>query len=275
MAEKSRKPPGAEAKDEFPETQVDVLRKAAAGDWAPFLEEYLRPCWREVVLTCRQHNLPLSESDDLYQELMLRLLRSSGLNREVRRLMVRENQDPSFRGNLPGRYLYLRHLELPVPSARFRTYLKRTIRNLVLDAVRKAYRRPQRQMVRELAAAEPWIEESITHSLDRRWVANCLLKAAFLLRTESRAARSRGKRRLFETLYLASVEHWPSERIARKFGLHRTTVSDLLSRARSRLAVLLRQTTGVTDSAELRELLAGNIDELRNALAQARADYPD
>ncbi len=113
--------------DGFSETQTQVLAKAAAGNWGPFFDQYLRPCWREVVIACRSRQIPLPDADDLYQELMLRLLRDAGFTRRIRRVLSQENQDPDFRGNLPARYL--KHRELSLRSAQFRTYLSGITRN--------------------------------------------------------------------------------------------------------------------------------------------------
>lgn len=256
--------------DGFPETRTDVLADAAAGEWGPFLEEYLRPCFKEVVIACRSRGMPLSDSDDLYQELMVRLLRDGSFGKEVRDVLAQEDEDPSFHGNLPARYLKSR--TLPLRSARFRSYLKQTIRNLVTDALRKGRRRPGPLPLYELRDVEPWIDQSISRSLEGRWAAQSLAKAARQLRDESARARTAGRRRLFEILYFSAVRGYSAERIAQHFGVHRSTIADLLTKSRTRLVVLLEEITGITESSELKELLAGHVDELRIALIEAHQD---
>lgn len=256
----------------LPETRTQILAQAAAGNWGPFLEQYLEPCWREVVIVCRSRQVPLPDADDLFQELMLRLLSDAGFNRRVRSVLARQKQDPDFHGNMAGRYLKYR--ELPLRSARFRTYLKRVILNLVREAARKAHRRPKQLDDQAWKAIEPWMEQSVTRSLDRQWATGCLAEAAWQLWATSYAAPTRGRRRLFDILYLSTVRRQRPETIARKHGITRTTVSGLLTEARGRFVFLLSRITGITDRQELKELLADSIDELRGALARVRADAP-
>lgn len=273
-ADQPRTPPPAETdfRGDFPDTRTEILAGAATGKWGPFFREYLRPCWRELVVACRSRKIPLPDADDLYQELVLRLLRDAGFNRETRRLLARQEQDPDYRGNLPGRYLKYR--ELPVRSARFRTYLKRVIQNLVLEHLRRAQKRPQQLDDRHWKAVEPWIEQSVTRSLGRRWLADCLAEAGWRLRSESAAARTRGRRRLFEILYLSTVEGLSPGKIARKYGLDRTTISALLRQSRGRFVALLGKIAGISQPAELKDLLADCVEELNQALRQVHADWP-
>lgn len=236
------------------------------------MEHYLEPCWREVVIACRSRQIPLPDADDLFQELMLRLLRDAGFNRRVRSVLARQKQDPDFHGNMAGRYL--RYRELPLRSARFRTYLKRVILNLVREAARKAQRRPKQLGDQAWKAIEPWMEQSVTRSLDRQWATDCLAEAAWQLWATSYAARTRGRRRLFDILYLSTVRGQRPDTIARTHGVTRTTISGLLTEARGRFVFLLARITGITDREELKDLLADGMDELRGALARVRADAP-
>lgn len=264
MARKSQSPSEG---DDFPETRTEVLANAAAGDWTEFFDAYLKPCWREVVIACRQRSLPLGEAEDVYQELIVRLLRDGAFNHHAKQLLRERNEDPQFRANLPGRFLKYR--ELPLPSARFRTYLKQAIQKIVFETVRKAHRHTQRLTSAEWAAVEPWVEESIAFSLDHRWTAHCLVEAAMRLREQSLAAQTRARRRLFETLYLSIVCDWSSEQIAARFELDRTTVVHLLRMARTQFMLLLQEISGVHDSEDLRAMLTGNVDQLKSALTKA------
>ncbi len=264
MADKAnRKVPG----DEFPETQTEVLAHAAAGDWSRFFAEYLRPCWREVVLACRQRNLPLGEAEDVYQELIVRLLRDGTFNAHARQLLRQRNEDSQFRANLPGRFL--KHRELPLPSARFRTYLKQAIQNIVGETVRKNRRRPENLSAAQWSSIEPWVEQSVSWSLDRRWLTHCLVTAAVRLREQSLGAPTRGRRRLFKALYLSAVCEWSSQQIADQFGVDRTTVAHLLRTAQTEFMMLLQQVTGVYETEELHGLLSGSADQLQSALSKA------
>ena len=250
----------------FPETRTEVLQQAAAGNWAPFLDQYLRPCWREVVIACRRHGIPLPDADDLYQELMLRLLREGGFGPHTRGVLAEKEQDADYRANLAGRYLKFR--ELPLRSARFRTYLKDVIRNLVLEALRSRRRRPKPLSDQVESFLEPWFEQSISQSLDRQWIAGCLVEAAWCLWSESARARTRGQRRLFEVLYLFTVEDRTPADIARQFGLDRTTISGLLTDAKARFMVHLQKAAAIAAVEELRGAVAGLAGELEAAMVQ-------
>lgn len=257
----------------FPETQTEVLSTAARGDWEPFFQEYLRPCWQEVVIACRSHHLPIEGADDLFQELILRLIRDARFGPRTRQTLAGADQDPGFRASLPGRYLKYR--ELPVQSARFRTLLKNVIHNLVREAVRNAHRQPVQLDGGQWAAWEPSVEQSITRSLDRRWMIDCLAEAAGRLLDQSKAARTRGRQRLFDILFLSTVEGQSPGHIAVKYDVDRSTISGLLREARARFVALLGEITGLTDPGELRDLLAGAGSELRDALTLAHADAQD
>ncbi len=255
--------------DTFPETQTKILADAAAGDWGPFLDHYLRPLWREVILACRAHSLPLTDADDLYQELMLRLMRDGRFRREVRSLFGQGGAAEGFRGNLVSRFLKYR--ELPLLSARFRTFLKGVVRNLVYEAVRKARRRPRQLTDSRWEVLEPSLEESWASSLDRTWVSDCLATAAWRLRMECQSARTRGQKRLFDLLYLSTVKDQSPGKIAADYGVDRTTVAALLAAARKRFAILLGQLTGIDSAAELKKLLEGRTKDLTEALAVAHS----
>jgi DNA-directed RNA polymerase specialized sigma24 family protein len=252
--------------DAFPETKTEVLAQAAAGNWSPFLREYLRPCWREVVIACRSRNIPLPDADDLYQELMVQLIRDGRFGQRIRDVLAEQHQDPDFRGNLPGRYL--KSQELSLRSARFRTYLKNVIKHLVLGAVRSWRRRPKPLADEDWKSLEPWIEQSISQSLDRQWVIECLWEAAGQLRLECARARTRGRQRLFEILYLSVVRGKSPGEIAAVYEIDRTTASTLLSEAKGRLVLLLQQTTRITNLEDLKGLLANFTEELKTAISR-------
>jgi RNA polymerase sigma factor (sigma-70 family) len=266
-------PAGASAGESFPETRSSILAAAAAGKWEPFFDAYLRPCWREVVLACRAHRIPLPDTDDLYQELMVRLLRDAGFSRRVRGMLASLEQDPDFLGNLPERYLKFRGL--PLNSARFRTYLKDVIKNLVFESLRKARHQPRQLSESEQDSLKPRIEDSISLSVDRCFLSGAFQCAATRFRRECAAATTRARRRLFEILYMVEVEGRSISAVARKYGLDRSTISSLLKDSRARLAFLLRECTGVDDPAELKALVARNMEELTAALSEAYSASPD
>ena len=251
----------------FPETCSEILADAAAGNWGRFLKEYLRPCWREVVIACRVHKIPLPNADDLYQELMLRLLRDRGFSHRVKEAFARIHQDPHFRGNLPGRYL--RYRDSFLRSARFRTYLKRVIQNLVLETVRNSRRDPKLLEARRLQELEACIEPSVCLSVDRPWIVGALAQAVEQIREISSTARTRGRRRLLQILYLADIESQSAESIGGRCGIDRTTVTGLLKEARGRLVAALQQVTGIREPAELKELLTMHVADLKPFIAEA------
>jgi DNA-directed RNA polymerase specialized sigma24 family protein len=251
----------------FPETKTEILAQAAAGEWRPFLDAYLRPCWQEVVLACRHRRLAIDDAEDLYQDLMLRLLQDTGFHRSVQIALAEVAEAGGFRGNMPGRYLQYR--SSPLRSARFRTYLKHTIQNLVFEMLRRSCRRPKQLQGVQENALEPWIEQSVSSGLDRPWLKDVFYQAAVQFRTECEKARSRGKRRLFEILYLADGEDCSSSEIGHRLALDRTTVSGLLRDARTRLVAIVQEHTGVTESAELKKLLTTNFKEFKIALSRA------
>jgi DNA-directed RNA polymerase specialized sigma24 family protein len=260
-----KKPPaeGDKAALRLPETQTNVLARAAAGDWTEFLGQYLQPCWREVVLACRAKNIPLDDAEDLFQELLLRLVRVSGGSRRT------GDVGNVPQANLPGRYLASRNQ--PLGSARFRTYLKATIRNLIREAARKSRRSPANVSPTDWQLHEPYVVDTVTQWIERQWLHDAAHEAARRFRAECRAARTRGKRRLFELLYLVRVRECSPDALAKAFGLDASTVSALLRQAQGRFGQWLQQTTGIQDDAELLRLLSGQSQLLRDSLAQAHA----
>ncbi len=272
-ARKSIEPAGPpfETGDDYPETSTFILHEAAAGRWDTFLAAYLRPCWREVVLCCAGRGIPLLDAEDLFQELMLRVLRHSGFSGKVEEELGRLGEAGDFRANLPGRYLKYREVAnlqgLSIRSTRFRAYLKGVVENLVLELIRQRRREPKPIDSALLESAQPWIERSITLGMDRAWRAQCLEAAIAMLREECAEASTKGRRRLYDLLYLNVVGEQSGDAIAKRLGLNRTTVSSLLKQARARLAALLSAATGIADPAELRALVAGCGEELKVALA--------
>lgn len=240
----------------FPETQTSVLAQAAGGDWDPFFREYLAPCWREIALACRGR-IPVADIPDLFQELTLRLLKM-GESRP-------EGEAAPIRGNIPQRYLARK--QLGVPSAKFRTYLKQVIGNLIREQSRANRRQAKSQAPAEL---EPAIEDSIAKSVDRHWVAACLFDAAQRFHAECAAARTKARQRQFELLYEATVNGATPAEIAKKLGLHRTTVTAELGEARERFVAWLAKLSGITDRDELKRLVAADPEQLFDALKRAR-----
>lgn len=253
------------AAEGFPETQTGILALAAEGQWEPFLRTYVHPCWKEVVMACRAKGVSFDHTDDLFQELMLRLMRRSPFGPQARRELVDDKQFQEFRGNLPAKYLLARRS--PMKSAKFRTYLKRTIGNLVLEIVRQ--NRRQLKTVSQQTPAEllePWVEESVSQLIDRQWFIEGLEEACRALQAESEAARTKGRQRMFDVLYLTTVNGWSAERIAQQFQVHRSTIAGLLREVRVRLLALLRTTLDVKDGKTLEAMILGNLGELRSVL---------
>lgn len=254
----------------FPETQTGILRDAAQGAWSDFFRQYLHPCWREIEFACRKRGIPVSQTDDLFQELMVRLLRDGRFNTEFRSKQETGRSATTFRGNLPAKYLKYR--ELPMKSARFRTFLKRVIQNLILESIRSRNRQPRSldSTQGDNIPESRWIGDSISYTLERRWVVQCLDEAAFQFNLACRRAMTKGRKRLFDVLYLSAVEARPHGEIARTLGLDRTTVTELVQLARLEYVKTLRVVTGVRDIAELRKLLRNAGEALSDALVRAR-----
>ncbi|MCA9124136.1 MAG: sigma-70 family RNA polymerase sigma factor [Planctomycetaceae bacterium] len=254
--------------DAFPETKSDVLRAAGEGEWLAFFDEYLKPCWREIVIRCRLNRIPLENADDLFQELNMRLLREGRLGKYVRELLRSTGEDPEFRGNAAARYLVAK--SNPAGSPRFRTYLKGIIRNLILESLMDRGRQPLSLEHSLGNPLEPRIDESIGGSLDRQWTIQCLDMAAIQLLAESNDATTKGKRRMFDLIYLETVAGLSQVDIARQLNLNPSTVSDLKRIARTRLVGILREVTGVAELNELRNIVAGSAEALRASFQRAR-----
>jgi len=62
-----------------------------------------------------------------------------------------------------------------------------------------------------------------------------------------------------------------NDEIARLYELKRTTVAGLLTRARARFVTILRETTGVDDVSELKEMVSRIPGALKEALIAARS----
>lgn len=250
----------------FEDTRTEILAEAARGNWDRFFEQYLEPCWRELVLVCRTRGIALSDAEDFHQEFLARLMQDGRFGGRTRRALSEHGQAPDFRGNMPARYLRFR--ESSLRSAKFRNYLKRAIRLLVAEQLRRS----KRQSAAARAACENdlprWVNESVSRSLDRRWALACLEEAVTRFSRECAAARTRGRRRLFAVLYLNTVVEQSHDTIAKAYGVHRTTVVKLLAEARERLVLHLREVSGLEELEYLRELLGEVPDAIKRALDQ-------
>jgi DNA-directed RNA polymerase specialized sigma24 family protein len=251
----------------FPETSSKLLAEAAGGDWPRFFAEYLGPCWHEVVCACRQKGLALNNADDLFQELVLRLMRQgSG------RLLNRGNPVVAApQGNLPARYLENR--KRGENTARFRTYLKGVIRNLIQEALRKVKRQPQPLGLEEGGPLEPWVDSSISVSVDRLVITQGIrLAAESLCRAGQGLDRGPGSR-LFPVLYAKLVRGEADAVVAERLGVDRTTVSHDYRVARERFLELLSEFTGIEDMADLKELVGKDPAQLIVGLEKAREAF--
>lgn len=242
----------------FPDTRTSILVRAAEGEWEPFLAEYLAPCWRDIMIACRGR-IPAGDAPDLLQELTLRLMRDG----QGRPVPGSPGEPP--RGNIPRRYLARK--TGGVASARFRTFLKQVIANLIKEHVRHNRRAARSQDLS--AAPDPAVEDSVSSSVDRQWVAMCLADAARAFRAECAAARTRARRRRFELLYLATAKGLAPAAIGDRLGLHRTTVAAELAEARERFVGLLAGVSGIADRAELKRHVAADPARLFDALERA------
>lgn len=259
-------PPAGGNGDSFPETQTTILAEAAAGKWDRFFDYYLRPSWNEVVHCCRQRGIPLTDADDLFQELTLRLVRE-GKSRTIRLADHQGEAAVELRGNLPERYLSYRRLYRR--TVRFRTYLKSVVKNIVLERARELRRSPRLIPEIELQAVDSWIGDVVSLSVDRPWLQGCFAEAVWRLKHESETARTRGKRRLFSVLYGSLVERKSSAQLGAALGIDRTTVSQLLADGRARLIELLQESTGLKDVVELKQQVILAPDLLADALRSA------
>jgi DNA-directed RNA polymerase specialized sigma24 family protein len=258
--------PAEGSDDSFPETVMEVLEEAAEGNWTRFFRDYLAPCWREILLSCRNRNLPLDDATDLFQELTVRLLSAGESKQNVAGALPGEQ-----RGNIAKRFLHCR--EVGLQSARFRTYLKKVIQNLIWEQLRDKRRQPKVLASEEMAVLEPWVNDSVSSSVDRQWVNQCLDRAAEQLHFESRAASTRGRRRLFAILYQWMVKGQTAEAIALELGLDRTTVAELLIRSRHRFVEILGQITGIQSREELKRHVEGDPARLIESLTSVHDNW--
>jgi hypothetical protein len=251
----------------FPNTRLSVLRQAAGGEWETFLRAYLEPCWREIVVACRVRGIGLDESEELFQELMVRLIKPGALHRAAETAEALQSRGGPFRGNLPARYLW--HQVAGGDPVRFQTYLKGTILNLIRESLRRRARQPKHRLDEQLAELEPAVEHSVSEHLDRRWFFDCLDEAAARFRAECHAARTKGRQRLFDVLYRSIAEEQSPGVIALQSGLDRTTVSGLLRQARNRFVAILEELSGIADLPELKARLGRDPHALQSAFRKA------
>jgi DNA-directed RNA polymerase specialized sigma24 family protein len=259
--------------DRFPDTPAGILRRAAAGHWHEFIDLYFRPCRRAMAEACRGRGIPAADADDLFQVLLLRLMRAG----RSRTPGVSGKASPL--GNMPARYLQgsLRRNDV----ARFRTFLKAAILNIVREELRRRTRRRHRQqpLDDQLAIIEPLIDQTVEHSLHLRRLADGLRRAAQALADESAKQPTQGRRRYFDVLKRSIVERQSVGAIALAYDVDRTNISRLLTAARSRYLAILRRTSGIDDRAELKRSLTSNPEILRTAFAAVAAprakDDPD
>lgn len=235
----------------FPETHRGLLAAAAGGRWEEFFAVYLRPCWNNLAAACRARGLELNDAEDLFQELVLRLMQSGRFGSETLRKAQEEGLS-QFRGNLPARFLRLG--ELPLQSAKFRTYLKAVTANLLAEELRNRRRRPRQGTPEEEAGLAAWIDDSVGHSLDRMRTAEVLRAAVEQFHRETRAARTRGRRRYFAFLYFLFVAGRSPGIIALRFGLDRSTVAEAIGDAQRRFVEIVQSLCG-DDSDEVVRLL--------------------
>ena len=237
----------------FPETRTSLLEQAAAGEWGPFLAAYLAPCWREIVIRCRTQHIPLMDADDLFQELIVRVIPAGELRSLPLQAAAEDARGPAFRGNIPGLYLLYRRVALS--SARFHTVLKSVIQNVILESLRTKAKLPE-PLTGDVVDPAPRVEESVSDSVERHWMGECLDAAASRLLEESRAAKTKGARRLFDVLCRSLVQRDAPGVIASDYGVDRTTVAGLLTRARGRFIALLGEISGVTDVQQLKSIVS-------------------
>ena len=257
-------PVNIENSELFPPTRSQVLRAAADQDWTAFLAAYLRPCWREVLLVCRKQGVRIDDAHDVYQELLLRLMRPG----RIKHATGQDNDQALPLGNLPARYLLGK--QLGISDARFRTYLKITVVNLVREHLRWQRRRRERQAPMEWDELIPAIEQSITLSLDRQRVAAAILQAASDLRDESRSATTKAHRRQYAVLQATIAFGQSPEEIATGLGLSRSTVTGIMTAARARFIEILRARTGMPGRSELKQMLHHHAADLVSAFQQIR-----
>ncbi len=250
--------------DSFPETHMSLIIDAAAGEWSPFLREYLRPCWREVLLVCRQWNLPAPDADDLFQELMVRLFQPGSFRLRAAEAIAAVAPGTKLKGNSAERYLV--YTQAVGKSAKFRTYLKQMILNVVRERVRSRAKSPKQLDSETLSGFEPEVEQSISRSLDDRWFEDCLAAACDRLFADSQAAKTKGRRRLFELFYSMVVDGDTIEAIAQRLDIHRSALSPYVAQSRNMFIEHLQAVTGIDELPELMALLVQHRQALKTAL---------
>ena len=237
----------------FPETNSGLLAAAADGRWEEFLAAYLRPCWKNLLAACRARGLDLNDADDLFQELIVRLMRPGRFGPETLR-KIQEEGLSQYRGNLPARYLRLQ--DLPLQSAKFRTYLKAVTTNLLAEALRERKRRTREAVPVDEIDVQQWLDESVGHSYDRSRTWEVLRTAIEQFYRETATARTRGQRRHFSYLYYTFVGNRSPGIIALRYGLNRATVSEGLDEARRRFVEIVRSLCGDDAENAVRLLIA-------------------
>lgn len=256
-----------ESGSEFLDTRSVILKAAAEGDWSEFFSRYLRPIWSEVVKVCRQRNVRLVDAEDMFQEIVLRMLREGSFHPRLHRELTQAGLDANVRGNLAARYMI--HRQLPRPSARFRTYLKRVIHNVILESLRKRRGRERPETPLDVSLLEPMVEESVEESLDREWSLDCQLRAALLLKLDSERARTRGQRRHFDIMERTIVAKQSPQEIADDLALDASTIRELLVHAKAKYLKLLKDVCGKDDFEQLRDAVSTIPDALRIAFFEA------
>jgi DNA-directed RNA polymerase specialized sigma24 family protein len=254
----------------FPETRHSLLAAAAAGSWEDFLAEYLQPCWRELGFVCRRWGFDATDAEDLLQDLMLRMIRTASFRKELAEAMPSDVAQIDLTGNLPARYLiYTRTVG---KSARFRTYLKAVILNVVREAVRQRSKRPLALSEPLQSQFEPAVEAAVDQALDAQWFRECLVSAARQLRVESTHARTKARRRMFDVLYHTLVERTRQTALAEKLGVDRSTLSGILKLSRERFVALVQRLAGLASVKAAETMIARNEVDVRSALIASGND---
>lgn len=152
----------------------------------------------------------------------------------------------------------------PFAIARFRTYAKRMLQNIVLKTVRM--RRPPQQLPEDV---EPFVEATMMHSVDRVLVQECMYVAAAWLKQYSVLPQPKGPQRLFRVLYGAAVLGESRVKMSVDLGIHYTTASDLVAQAQNKFLEYLGQYCQVCEEYELKDPLSGSAEQIASPLQQA------